>query len=63
MNKEEKIDKIMNLVKNKSSFDDDKLVVFKEILESLRDSALNQLVAGIVFADKPFKPNKIWRLE
>jgi len=64
MNKEEKISKIMKLVTKRSSVDEDKLDTFKEVLESLNDNALNKFVAGIVFAEKPFKSKKkIWRIE
>jgi len=64
MNKEEKIDKIMGLVKDKSSLDDDQLAAFNEVLKSLDSNTLNKLVAGVVFAEKPFKSKKkIWRIE
>ena len=64
MNKEEKISKIMKLVTKKSSVEEDKLDAFKEVLESLNDTVLNKFVAGIVFAEKPFKSKKkIWRIE
>ncbi len=64
MNKEEKISKIMKLVTKRSSVDEDKLDMFKEVLESLNDNVLNKFVAGIVFAEKPFKSKKkIWRIE
>ena len=58
MNKEEKISKIMKLVTKRSSVDEDKLDTFKEVLESLNDNVLNKFVAGIVFAEKPFKSEK-----
>jgi hypothetical protein len=64
MNKEDKINKVMNLVTEKSSSTEENLDVFREVLESLNDNALNQLVAGVVFVEKPFKPKKkIWRIE
>jgi|TARA_R110002012_G_C11609414_1_gene608046 hypothetical protein len=64
MNKEEKIDKIMGLVKDKSSLGDDQLAAFNEVLKSLDSNTLNKLVAGVVFAEKPFKSKKkIWRIE
>ena len=53
MNKEEKLNKLI-----------DKIDTVKEVLETLNDHNLNKLVAGIVFADKPFKSKKkIWRIE
>jgi|TARA_B100000900_G_scaffold398734_1_gene400445 CMP-N-acetylneuraminic acid synthetase len=67
MNKEEKIDKIMELIneKSSSSFKDKK--IFEQVLNTLNNNQLNKLVAGIVFAEKPWKnydkENKIWRLE
>ena len=67
MVKEEKIDKIMELIneKSSSSFKDKK--TFEKVLNTLSDNQLNKLVAGIVFAEKPWsnydKENKIWRLE
>tara|TARA_R110002020_G_scaffold208423_1_gene414159 strand:+ start:452 stop:670 length:219 start_codon:yes stop_codon:yes gene_type:complete len=64
MNKEDKIDKVMSLVTEKSSSTEENLDVFREVLESLNDNALNQLVAGVVFVEKPFKSKKkIWRIE
>jgi len=63
MNKEDKIDEIIDLITEKSSLDDNTLNTFREVLEGLSENSLNKLVAGIVFADKPFKPKKIWRLE
>jgi hypothetical protein len=63
MNREEKINKIMNLIVKKASSDEDKLSSFKEVLESLDPNTLNKLVAGIVFADAPLKSKKIWRIE
>jgi hypothetical protein len=64
MNKEDKINKVMNLVTEKSSSTEENLDVFREVLESLNDNALNQLVAGVVFVEKPFKSKKkIWRIE
>ena len=67
MNKEEKIDKIMELINDKSSasFKDKKS--FEKVLLSLNNNHLNKIVAGIVFAEKPWenydKENKVWRLE
>ena len=64
MNKEDKIDKVMSLVTEKSSSTEENLDVFREVLQSLNDNALNQLVAGVVFIEKPFKSKKkIWRIE
>ncbi len=64
MNKEDKINKVMNLVTEKSSSTEENLDVFREVLESLNDNALNQLVAGVVFVEKPFKSKKtIWRID
>ncbi len=63
MNRRDKINKIMNLVADKSSSSDDKLDVFKEVLESLDSRTLNKIIAGIVFADAPLKKKKIWRIE
>jgi len=64
MNREEKINKIMDLMFVKSSLSEEKLLIFKEVLDSLNDNNLNKLVAGIVFAEKPFTPpHKIWRIE
>ena len=53
MNKEEKIDKIMELIneKSSSSFKDKK--IFEQVLNTLNNNQLNKLVAGIVFAEKP----------
>tara|TARA_R100000700_G_scaffold10932_1_gene15971 strand:+ start:1289 stop:1480 length:192 start_codon:yes stop_codon:yes gene_type:complete len=63
MNKEDKINEIMDLVTEKSSLDDNMLDTFREVLEGLSESSINKLVAGIVFSEKPFKKRKIWRLE
>tara|TARA_R100001082_G_C4348362_1_gene153343 strand:- start:670 stop:861 length:192 start_codon:yes stop_codon:yes gene_type:complete len=63
MNRKDKINKIMNLVADKSSSSDDKLDVFKEVLESLDSRTLNKIIAGIVFASAPLKKKKIWRIE
>ena len=64
MNKEDKINKIMDLVAQRSTSSEDKLDTFKEVLETLNDNVLNKFVAGIVFAEKPFKSKKkIWRIE
>jgi|TARA_R100000988_G_scaffold96908_1_gene64003 hypothetical protein len=64
MNKEQKINKIMDLVVEKSPLSEEKLDTFEEVLSSLSDNHLNKLVAGIVFAEKPFSaPHKIWRIE
>ena len=63
MNREDKINKIMNIIVKKSSLDEDKLNTFREVLESVDANTLNKLVAGIVFADAPLKSKKIWRIE
>ena len=63
MNREDKINRIINLIVKKSSPDEDKLNSFREVLESLDANTLNKLVAGIVFADAPLKTKKIWRIE
>jgi len=63
MNREDKINKIMDLIAKKSPSSEEKLDVFKEILESLDPRTLNKLIAGIVFADAPLKKKKIWRIE
>ena len=63
MNREDKINKIMDLIAKKSPSGEEKLDVFKEILESLDSRTLNKLIAGIVFADAPLKKKKIWRIE
>ncbi len=63
MNREDKINKIMNIIAKKSSLDEDKLSTFREVLESVDANTLNKLVAGIVFADAPLKSKKIWRIE
>ena len=62
MNKEDKINELMDLVTEKSSLDEDMLDSFREVLVGLSESSINKLVAGIVFTEKPFK-KKIWRLE
>ena len=53
----------MSLIAEKSSSSEDKLDVFKEVLESLDPRSLNKLIAGIIFADAPLKKKKIWRIE
>ncbi len=54
----------MDLITKRSSSDEKQLDCFREVLESLDNNTINKLVAGIVFADKPFKSNKkIWRIE
>ena len=54
----------MDLVVEKSPLSEEKLDTFEEVLSSLSDNHLNKLVAGIVFAEKPFSaPHKIWRIE
>jgi len=63
MNKEEKIIKIMNLVKEKSPISKDQIDIFKDVLESLDDKELSKLVAGILFVERPFKSKKVWRIE
>jgi|TARA_R100000322_G_scaffold134123_1_gene90077 ribosomal protein L18E len=64
MNKEEKLNKLIDFLTQKSSASKDKIDTVKEVLETLNDHNLNKLVAGIVFADKPFKSKKkIWRIE
>jgi hypothetical protein len=63
MNREDKINKIMNVIVKKSSLEEDKLNTFREVLESVDANTLNKLVAGIVFADAPLKSKKIWRIE
>ena len=64
MNKEEKLNKLIDFLTQKSSASEDQIDTIKEVLETLNDNNLNKLVAGIVFADKPFKSKKkIWRLE
>jgi|TARA_R110000824_G_scaffold377754_2_gene569104 hypothetical protein len=64
MKREEKINKIMDLIALKSSFDEKQLDSFREVLESLDNNTINKLVAGVVFAEKPFKSKKkIWRIE
>tara|TARA_R110002020_G_scaffold2578_3_gene12319 strand:- start:496 stop:687 length:192 start_codon:yes stop_codon:yes gene_type:complete len=63
MNKEEIINKIMSLVNEKSSLSIDKLEVFRDVLSSLKEKELNQLVAGIMFVETPFKSKKVWRIE
>ena len=63
MTKEEKIDKIMNLIVDKSSLSEEKIDLFEDVLESLDDKELSKLVAGIVFVEHPFKTKKVWRIE
>tara|TARA_R110000824_G_scaffold14113_1_gene60486 strand:+ start:2201 stop:2392 length:192 start_codon:yes stop_codon:yes gene_type:complete len=63
MKRKEKINKIMDIIIRKSSSDEDQLDSFRSVLESLDNSTINKLVAGVVFTDKPFKSNKIWRIE
>jgi|TARA_R100000808_G_scaffold22923_1_gene50278 hypothetical protein len=63
MNREEKINRIISLVTEKSSSSKDKLDVFKEVLEDLDSRTLNKLIAGIIFTDAPLKKKKIWRIE
>jgi len=67
MSKEEKIDKIMELINEKSSSSYKDKKTFEKVLNTLNDIHLNKLVAGIVFCKKPWKnydkENKIWRLE
>jgi|TARA_R100000664_G_C2633854_1_gene62101 ribosomal protein L18E len=64
MNKEEKLNKLIDFLTQKSSASEDQIDTIKEVLETLNDNNLNKLVAGIVFADKPFKSKKkIWRIE
>ena len=64
MNKEEKLKKLINFITEKTSASEDQIDTVKEVLETLNDNNLNKLVAGIVFADKPFKSKKkIWRIE
>jgi diphthamide synthase (EF-2-diphthine--ammonia ligase) len=64
MNKEEKLKKLINFITEKTSASEDQIDTVKEVLETLNDNNLNKLVAGIVFADKPFKAKKkIWRIE
>ena len=64
MNKEEKLNKLIDFITQKSSASEDQIDTIKEVLETLNDNNLNKLVAGIVFADKPFKSKKkIWRIE
>ena len=64
MNKEEKLNKLIDFLTKKSSANEDQIDTIKEVLETLNDNNLNKLVAGIVFADKPFKSKKkIWRIE
>ncbi len=67
MDKEEKIDKIMELINEKSSSSLKDKKLFEKVLNTLSDNQLNKLVAGIVFAGKPWsnydQENKIWRLE
>jgi ribosomal protein L18E len=64
MNKEEKLNKLIDFLTQKSSASEDQIDTIKEVLETLNDNNLNKLVAGIVFAEKPFKSKKkIWRIE
>ena len=64
MNKEEKLNKLIDFLTQKSSASEDQIDTIKEVLETLNDNNLNKLVAGIVFADKPFmSKKKIWRIE
>jgi len=67
MNKEEKIDKIMELINEKSSSSSKDKKAFLKVLNTLKDNHLNKLVAGIVFAEKPWvnydQENKGWHLE
>ena len=64
MNKEEKLNKLIDFLTQKSSASEDQIDTIKEVLETLNDNNLNKLVAGIVFADIPFKSKKkIWRIE
>ena len=64
MNKEEKLNKLIDFLTQKSSASEDQIDTIKEVLETLNDNNLNKLVAGIVFADKPFKSKKkMWRIE
>ena len=65
MNKEEKLNKLIDFITQKSSASEDQIDTIKKVLETLNDNNLNKLVAGIVFADKPFKSKKkkIWRIE
>ena len=51
MSEEEKISKIMKLVTEKSSVEQDKLDAFKEVLESLNDNSINDLL--ILIYDSP----------
>ena len=54
----------MDLIAKRSSSDEDHLNSFRVVLESLDNNTLNKLVAGVVFAEKPFKSKKkIWRIE
>jgi len=64
MRKKEKINKIMDLIAKRSSSEEEQLDSFREVLESLDNNAINNLVAGVVFAEKPSKSKKkIWRIE
>ncbi len=64
MRRKEKINKVMDLIAKKSSSNEEQLNSFREVLESLDNNTLNKLVAGVVFAEKPFKSKKkIWRIE
>jgi len=54
----------MDLIAKRSSSEEEQLATFREVLESLDNNTINKLVAGVVFAEKPFKSNKkIWRIE
>jgi len=64
MNKEEKLNKLIDFITEKTSANDEEVNTIKKVLETLNDNNLNKLVAGIVFAEKPFKSKKkIWRIE
>ena len=64
MRKKEKINKIMDLIAKRSSSEEEQLDSFREVLESLDNNAINNLVAGVVFAEKSSKSKKkIWRIE
>jgi len=64
MRRKEKINKVMDLIAKRSSSDEGHLNSFRVVLESLDNNTLNKLVAGVVFAEKPFKSKKkIWRIE
>ena len=64
MRRKEKINKVMDLIVKRSPSNEEQLNSFREVLESLDNNTLNKLVAGVVFAEKPFKSKKkIWRIE